>query len=201
MTVVLGGTDPSGATPLEPDDLEGLIPSDVATRGDLDRAELENIVEARTWAFGRRWDPERLLRVEVLRDLHRRMFRDVWRWAGELRRRETSIGVAPEMVAVELRVLVDDAAFWLANGTYDPDEAVLRFHHRLVQVHAFRNGNGRHARFCADLLARGLGLRPYTWGGRDLTDATAAREAYLTALRAMDRNRDDVVPLRHFARA
>lgn len=201
MTVVLGGTDPPGATPLEPDDLDGLIPSDIATRGDLDRAELENIVDARTWAVGRRWEPDRVLRVEVLRDLHRRMFRDVWRWAGELRRRETSIGVAPEVVTIELRNLVDDTAFWLANGTYDLDEAVLRFHHRLVQVHAFRNGNGRHARFCADLLARGLRLPPYTWGGQDLADATAARAAYLTALRAMDANRDEFGPLRDFARA
>ena len=201
MTRPLGGADPPGATPLTPDELAGLIPTDVATRADLDEVELENIVAARTWAATRTWSPERLLTREAVFDLHRRMFGEVWRWAGTQRRRETSIGVAPEAIGVELRNLLDDTLVWIEHTTYDADVAALRCHHRLVQIHVFPNGNGRHARLCADLLARALGRAPFTWGGTELTRADAARAAYLRALRAMDADRDDVGPLLAFARA
>ena len=198
---MLGGPDPPGATPLSADEIDGLLPADVATRADLDEAELENIVAARVWAATRAWSAIGILTREALFDLHRRMFGDVWRWAGSQRRRETSIGVAPETIGVELRNLLDDATTWIQYGTYVADEVALRFHHRLVQIHVFPNGNGRHARFAADLLARALGRPPFTWGGRELVDAGAAREAYLRALRAMDADRDDVAPLLAFARS
>lgn len=198
--LVLGGADAPGATPLGPDEVEGLIPTHVAARGDLDAAELENIVAARLWAARRSWPPERLLRVDRLREVHRRMFGDVWRWAGTLRRRDTNIGVPWPAIPVALRDLVDDATVWLAAGTYPPDVAVLRFHHRLVLVHPFPNGNGRHARFYADLLARELGRPPFTWGGVRGFDPVAARAAYLAAVRAMDADPDDVEPLLAFAR-
>ena len=197
---MLGGTDPPGATPLTHDDLVGLIPLDVVTRGDLDAVEAANILRARLWARSRSFGIVRLLRRELVFDVHRRMFGDVWRWAGTQRRRETSIGVDPLTIAVALRDLLDDTRAWVDHGTYQPDEAAVRFHHRLVQIHVFPNGNGRHARFCADLLARDLGRPFFTWGGSALVDADALRAEYLRALRAMDADRDDVGPLLAFAR-
>lgn len=190
--------DPVGATPLTDDDLEGLIPTDVATRGDLDRAELENIVEARTWAAGRTWKPDTVLDSHTLADLHRRMFRQVWRWAGKWRSRETSIGIAPERIQTELRMLVDDALAWTEFTTYPADEIAIRFHHRLVFIHPFPNGNGRHARLAADLLMRSLGQPVFTWSQRP--GVLPDRKRYREALQAMDRDREDVARLLKFAR-
>ena len=195
------GADPPGATPLPDDDRLGLIPTDVATRADLNLVEAENVAAARAWAATRAWTVEGLLRADVLHRLHRRMYGDVWRWAGALRRRETNIGVAPTTIAVALRDLLDDATAWVRFGTFDADVIALRFHHGLVQIHVYPNGNGRHARFCADLFARALDRPPFSWGGRELGDPGAARDRYLTALRRMDADRDDVAALLAFARA
>jgi Fic-DOC domain mobile mystery protein B len=197
----LGGDDPPGATPLTDDDRVGLIPTDVATRGDLNDVEAANISVARTWATTRSWTAESLLRDSTLRDLHRRMYEQVWRWAGTYRRRDTNIGVEWATIPVALRDLLDDAQAWVTYATFEPDVLALRFHHRLVQVHAFPNGNGRHARLVTDLLARALDRPAFTWGGADLTDVGAARAAYLNALRAMNADREDVVALLAFARA
>jgi len=190
--------DPVGATPLTDEDLEGLIPTDVATRGDLDRAELENIVEARTWAAGRTWKPDTVLDSHTLADLHHRMFGQVWRWAGKWRSRETSIGIAPERIQTELRMLVDDALAWTEFTTYTADEIAVRFHHRLVFIHPFPNGNGRHARLAADVLMRSLGQPVFTWSQRP--GVLPDRKRYREALQAMDRDREDVTRLLKFAR-
>jgi len=199
MTARLPGPpDPLGATPLTIEDLEGLIPTDLATRGDLDRAELENILEARAWASRRRWKPEGLLDRYALADLHRRMFGQVWRWAGTWRSRETSIGISHPLIQTELRTLVDDALAWAEFATYPPDEIAVRFHHRLVFIHPFPNGNGRHARLAADLLAGSLGQPVFSWSQRpgELPD----RRGYREALQALDRDRDDITRLLKFAR-
>ena len=183
------------------DDLDGLIPTDIATRADLDLAELENIVEARVWATGRTWTAASLLDAQALRDLHRRMFGHVWRWAGTWRRRETNIGAAPEAIQVQLRELLDDTRVWIEHGTYPADEITLRFHHRLVLLHPFPNGNGRHARLCADLLTRPLGRPAFTWSGGELGRVDETRERYLAALRVMDHDHDDIAALLAFARS
>jgi Fic-DOC domain mobile mystery protein B len=170
----------------------------VATRGDLDRAELENILEARTWAASRTWKPDDLLDSYALADLHHRMFAQVWRWAGKWRSRETSIGIAPEHIQTDLRILVDDARAWTEFTTYPADEIAVRFHHRLVFIHPFPNGNGRHARLAADLLVRSLGRPVFTWS--QLPGVLPDRERYREALQALDRDRDDVIRLLDFAR-
>jgi len=170
----------------------------VATRGDLDRAELENILEARTWAASRTWKPDDLLDSYALADLHHRMFAQVWRWAGKWRSRETSIGIAPEHIQTDLRILVDDARAWTEFSTYPADEIAIRFHHRLVFIHPFPNGNGRHARLAADLLVRSLGCPFFTWS--QLPGVLPDRKRYREALQALDRDRDDVIRLLDFAR-
>ncbi|MDT8323790.1 MAG: mobile mystery protein B [Bacteroidota bacterium] len=176
---------PPGATPVTGDDLEGLLLSHVATRKDLDFWEFRNILKAEEWAFTVR--AEQLLREDFLRELHRRMYGDVWNWAGDFRRRQTNIGVPPAQIREQLRVLLDDATFWIANRTWPSDELLARFHHRLVWIHPFRNGNGRHARLMADVLAvRHLGVPALTWGSADLSNQGKDRERYIRALKDAD---------------
>jgi Fic-DOC domain mobile mystery protein B len=176
---------PPGATPMTGDDLEGLLLPHVATRKDLDFWEFRNILKAEEWAFTAQ--AEEILREDYVRELHRRMYGDVWNWAGDFRRRQTNIGVQPAQIREQLRILLDDAAFWIANRTWPPDELLTRFHHRLVWIHPFRNGNGRHARLMADVLAvRHLGVSALTWGSADLSNQGKDRERYIRALKDAD---------------
>ena len=148
-------TEPDkAATPLTPEEMRHLIPAHVAHRRDLNAVEQENIARAQEWAmYGRR---RGLLSEKFLRDLHRRMLGDVWRWAGRFRTSQRNIGIDYWLIATELRQLLDDAKAWIEYNTYAPDEIAVRFHHRLVLIHPFPNGNGRHARLMADLLAMGI---------------------------------------------
>ena len=174
------------ATPLGPEEREGLIPSYITLRRELNEAEQANILEAEQWAFARRRD---VLSEDFLKRLHKRMFGRVWRWAGEFRRTKRNIGVDPMHIAIKLRELLDDCRFWIAHATYPPNEIAARFHHRLVLIHPFANGNGRHGRLATDLLLVALGQPRFSWGSANLVDANETRKAYVKALRAAD-NRD-----------
>jgi Fic-DOC domain mobile mystery protein B len=184
------------ATPLTPEEMRDLIPAHVAYRRELNEAEQENIVRAQEWALNRRRDP---LSEKFVKDLHRRMLGDVWRWAGKFRTSERNIGIDYWQIPVALRQLLDDAKAWIEFGSYPPDEIAVRFHHRLVQIHPFPNGNGRHSRLMADLLAMQLGRERFSWGRGSLRTAGAARARYVEALRAADDH--DIAPLLVFARA
>lgn len=190
--------EPDGATPLDPDEQEGLLPTWIATRGDLNAAERDNVAGGMAWAR-RRLRRADLFSVSFCMDLHRRMFGDVWSWAGGVRRTERNIGVDPREIAVALRVALDDARHWVDHGTWLPDELAARFHHRLVAIHPFPNGNGRWARAMADLLLEHLGAEPFSWGRTSLTDAGEARRRYIDALCAADRL--DITPLLIFVRS
>jgi Fic-DOC domain mobile mystery protein B len=198
--------EPEGATPLDADDLGGLIPSWVASRSDLNVAEQENIVAAMVWAFTARntWTADRILRRDTLVNLHRRMFGDVWRWAGTWRQRQTNIGVEPRRVLTDLDELLGDVRAQTADPArlaWAADEIGVRFHHRLVTIHPFPNGNGRHARLAADLLVHALGRPRFSWGsGRDLINSSESRSSYLHGLRIADRE-FDYAPLLAFARS
>ena len=194
-------TDPlfdqdDAATPLTPEEQEGLIPSYITLRHELNEAEQANILEAEEWAFARKRD---VLDEKFLKGLHKRMFGRVWRWAGEFRLTERNIGVAPYRIGVDLRNLLDDCRYWVEHGTYPPDEVAARFHHRLVWIHPFPNGNGRHARLATDLLLAGLGQPRFSWGRVSLVDASETRRAYVAALRAADGH--DIQPLLDFVRS
>ena len=186
--------EPNNATPLTPDEREALRPTWIATRADLNAAEAENIASGAAWARRGRRD---ILTDKYIRALHRRMFMDVWRWAGEYRHTERNIGIEPYRIAVEVRLLLDDAKFWIKNETHGPIEIAIRLHHRLVFVHPFPNGNGRHSRLMADLLAARLGHSSFSWGRSNLIEIGEARERYISALRAADNN--DIEPLIDFA--
>ncbi len=187
--MTIAGGDPEGATPLTDEELDGLIPDHVATRAELDVVEFEGIIEALPWArnVARRSHPTDLLTVSFLMALHRRMFRDVWRWAGMFRRRETNIGADPGLLPGRVKVILDDASYWHDHGTFDRAEIAARLHHRLVAVHPFPNGNGRCTRLLVDCYLAACGAPPLTWGGAADGDAPeVVRAAYLAALRAAD---------------
>lgn len=173
------------ATPLSEEEREGLIPSYITLRGELNEAEQANILEAQEWAFGRK---RNVLDERFLNNLHRRMFGNVWRWGGQYRRTGKNVGVDAYRIPLELRQLIDDCQFWIEHETYAPDEISARFHHRLVWIHPYPNGNGRHARLATDLLLRTLGREPFSWGSANLVDPSQTRAQYVAALRDADRH-------------
>ena len=196
MTESLFREDDDANTPLDAEEMQQLIPSYITLRRELNEAEQVNIAHASKWLSSRRSDP---LDEVFLRELHRRMFGQVWRWAGHYRKTARNIGVDANRVRMDTAQVIDDARFWVANGTYVPDEIAVRFSHRLVAIHPFPNGNGRLSRMAGDLLAVQLGRPQFSWGSHSLTDANVTRAAYIAALRAADAH--DLGPLILFARS
>ena len=176
---------PDGATQLTPAEEEGLIPSHITKRSELNSLEQANILQAESWLLTRRRKPDPLDPV-FLKELHRRMFGGVWKWAGTYRKSDRNIGIHWPMISIELETLCRDAAFWKSESVYPPDELAVRFHHRLVWIHCYPNGNGRHARLAGDLLMMSLGGRRFTWGGSSLEAPTDVRRTYIDALRKAD---------------
>jgi Fic-DOC domain mobile mystery protein B len=127
------------------------------------------------------------------------MFDRVWRWAGKYRTTERNLGVKPFEIEPALRQALDDARYWIEHKSFPPDEIAVRFHHRLVSVHPFPNGNGRWSRLAADVLITQLGGARFTWGGANLQAAGDARKRYIEALHAADKH--DLEPLIGFARS
>ena len=201
MSVRNIGPEPTGATPIDDDDLAGLIPEFVATRADLNQVEFENITKALPWAYGRarRVGTEGVLSYGFMLDLHRRMFGDVWAWAGTLRRRITNIGVEPSQIATQSHLLLDDARSWHRESVYGSDELAARIHGRLVSIHPFPNGNGRSTRLMADLYLTAAGSAPFSWGESRLDEEDAGRAAYIRAL-VVAVETDDYTELVRFAR-
>jgi Fic-DOC domain mobile mystery protein B len=189
--------EPDGATPLTPEEQLHLIPAHIAYRHELNEAEQENITRAQDWALGRRGRD--LLNEKFIQDLHKRMLGDVWRWAGKFRTSQRNIGMDYWLIPVELRQLLQDCQAWIEFGTYPADEIAVRLHHRLVLIHPFPNGNGRHARLMADLLAIQLGRERFSWGRDSLRNAGDVRARYIEALRAADSH--NLARLLTFARA
>ena len=176
------------ATALSPTERDQLLQSWITTRAELNEAEAENIINGATWARRRRaTDATDLLNENYVKALHKHMFGDVWSWAGAYRQRESNIGnVEPHRIQVEVQALFNDVEYWVKHQTYDRDEIAVRLHHRLVVIHPFVNGNGRHTRLMADLLVTKLGGEPFSWGAGELGDTGPLRERYMAALRAAD---------------
>lgn len=182
MIDVLGPQD-DAATPLSPEERDGLRLSYITLRSELNEAEQANILEAESWAFTRKRD---VLDERMLNTLHKRMFGNVWKWAGRFRTSEKNIGVHPSHIGPDLRALLDDCRYQVEHGSYPADEIAARFHHRLVFIHPYPNGNGRHGRLATDLLLASLGQPRFSWGSENLIDANVIRKDYVAALRAAD---------------
>ena len=176
---------PEGGTPLDPNEIEGLLLDHITTIEELNRWEQENIQSAISWLTQRR--SSEILNEEFICLLHEKMYGKVWQWAGSYRKTEKSIGVNHYKIPNELRSLLNDIQYWIENKTYSQDEIAYRFHHKLVLIHLFPNGNGRHARLMTEILQEEiLGQKPFTWGAEDLNKATQSRKKYIAALKAAD---------------
>jgi len=184
------------ATPITPAERDGLIPTHVTLRSELNELEQQNIADANGWAVERK---RNVLDEAFLRGLHRRMFDKVWRWAGEYRKTERNLGVKPHLIQPDLIQAIREARDWIEHKSYEPDELAVRFHHRIVVVHPFPNGNGRWSRLAADLLVMSLNGVRFSWGSASLQTKGGARDAYIAALRAADAH--DLKPLVAFARS
>jgi Fic-DOC domain mobile mystery protein B len=176
-----------GQTPLDEEEKEGLLIPSIATRGELDEFEQQNIEQAVQWTFGRSFKPETVFTEDFVRLLHKRMFGEVWAWAGTFRKTNKNIGIDKWQIPIELRCLLDDVRYWHENNTYPPDEIAVRFKNRIVRIHCFANGNGRHSRLIADIIIEKIYKLPvFSWGAVQLSGEGDARAAYLRAVKAAD---------------
>lgn len=177
---------PPGATPLDPDDAAALIPGHLTTREQLNDWEALNIREGEEWAFGRQH--KNILSISFMQALHKQLFGGTWAWAGKTRTKETlPVGIAPEKIEIELKKLCQDVETQIKHKSWKIDEIAARFHHRLVYIHPFTNGNGRFSRTMADLLLVQNGSEKFTWGAGDLISVGEQRDRYIDALQSADR--------------
>lgn len=187
-----------GQTPLDEDEKEGLLIHSITTRGELDEFEQLNIEKALQWTINKKWKSHYILSEDFVKDLHRRMFNQVWTWAGEYRRTNKNIGVDKYQIGISLRQLLDDCSYWVANKTYSDEEIAIQFKNRLVKIYCFPNGNGRHSRLMADIIIGHIFGKPvFTWNRTNLNKKSEARLNYLKAIRAADNG--DIKQLIDFA--
>jgi Fic-DOC domain mobile mystery protein B len=191
----------AGATPIQPDDQKKLIPTWIQSRDDLNVAEEDNIASGLAWAQRRKSKPLAIATDAFSRRLHKAMFGKVWKWAGEYRQVELEgIGVPRWQIASKSAELFDQFVYWIENNSFPPDEIAVRFHHQIVFLHAYTNGNGRHSRMMGDLLVESLGAEPFTWGSGNLQDDTGElRKVYIATLKKADKG--DIADLLAFARS
>lgn len=188
-----------GQTPLNEEEKEGLLIKSVTTRGELDELEQLNIEKAIEWTLYNKFNRDKILTEDFIKSVHKRMLENVWKWAGTFRKSEKNIGVDWVKIGVELRMLLDDTNFWIDNNTYPPDEIAIRFKHRLVNIHCFPNGNGRHSRIMADIIIESIfGKEVFTWNNSNLVKPDSARNEYIDSIRKADNG--VIEPLLVFAR-
>lgn len=188
----------AGQTPIDEDERQGLKIKSISTMGELDIFEQQNIEDAMEWLYGKSFKLEKILDVDFMLRIHYRMFKDVWKWAGQFRKSNKNIGVPFYEIRQHLQTLVDDCKFWIANKSYLPEEIAIRFKHRLVSIHLFPNGNGRHSRLMADILIHTLDENQvFTWGSATLKHGED-RIAYIKALKAADNG--NLQPLIQFSK-
>jgi Fic-DOC domain mobile mystery protein B len=188
-----------GQTPIDEDEKEGLLIKSISTRGELDEFEQYNIEKAIQWTLGKKWKSDHILSEKFVKEVHYKMFNEVWLWAGDFRKTNKNIGVDKHQIGLSLRQLIDDTKYWLANNTYPDDEIAIRFKHGIVKIHCFPNGNGRHSRLMADIIISQIFEKPiFTWNRVNLNSRSEGRSNYLNAIKTADKG--DIKPLVEFAR-
>ena len=188
-----------GQTSLDEDEKEGLRIKSITTQGELDEFEQLNIEKAVEWTIHANLKPEKILTEKFVKDLHKKMYGDVWKWAGEFRRSEKNIGIRWTQIGIELKNLLDDTKYWIENNTFSPEEISIKFKHRIVSIHCFPNGNGRHSRMLADIIMESIfGREPFTWRQSNMVKANETRKQYIDALRKADNG--NIKPLIKFAK-
>jgi Fic-DOC domain mobile mystery protein B len=188
-----------GQTPLDEGEKEGLKIKSITTQGELDEFEQLNIEKAVEWTIHSKLKPEKILTEKFIKDLHRKMFGDVWKWAGEFRKSDKNIGVKWIQIGLELKYLLDDTKYWIDNKTCSPEEISIRFKHRIVAIHCFPNGNGRHSRMMADIIVASVfGKEIFSWHKSNMVKANEIRKEYIAALIKADNG--NINPLIEFAK-
>jgi Fic-DOC domain mobile mystery protein B len=189
-----------GQTPLDEEEKEDLLIRTISTHAELDEFEQANILEAIKWSMRFRSSMDEVLSIGFIREIHRRMFSEVWAWAGSFRLSNKNLGVDTVIIQEELYKLIQDCTFWIKHQVYAEDEIAVRYTYRMVSIHPFPNGNGRHSRICGDILvSQVLGQPVFTWGGQGIGTRGESRDKYLQALQQADRG--DLGPLISFARS
>lgn len=192
MGLNIANTD--GQTPLDEEEKEDLLINSISTRAELNEFEQKNIEDAIQWSLTRKFKAAQILSESFIKDLHKRMYGSVWKWAGQYRKTNKNIGVDKLEISTTLRSLIDDAKYWLENSVYEPDEFAIRFKHRLVSIHCFPNGNGRHSRMIADIIIEKIYKQPvFSWGESCFSEETDIRDKYLKALRKADKGNFDLL--------
>lgn len=177
-----------GATPLDPDEITGLIPRHITTHSQLNEWEQNNILEAELWVVQHAWPIDLILEQSFIQQLHKKMFDKTWRWAGNFRKTDKNIGIDWHIITIQLKNTLEDVRYQIQNQSYAVDEIAARFHHRMVSIHSFANGNGRHARLLTDALLLSLKQSRFTWGRVNLVKNSQTRMQYIQALRAADKH-------------
>lgn len=189
-----------GQTPIDEDEKEGLLIETITTKGELDEFEQQSIEEALQWVFGKKFKAKEVFTEKFICILHKRMYGHVWAWAGDFRKTNKNIGIDKFQIPMNLKVLCDDALYWIENQTYSPEEIAIRFKHRIVSIHCFPNGNGRHSRMMGDIIIEKIfDQEPFSWGAVNLSKANDSRAAYLKAVKQADQG--NYQPLLDFARS
>lgn len=179
-----------GQTPIDPSEAESLVIKSITTQKELDEFEQLYIQKAILWTYAKRLKKEQLLSEKFILDLHKKMYGDVWKWAGRYRTTEKNLGVKFYQIPVELKSLLDDCLYWIENKIFPEEEIAIRFKHKLVSIYCFSNGNGRHSRLMADLIMEKLFNQSFfTWGGRNLVKQSEHRNSYIRAVRLADQNK------------
>lgn len=187
-----------GQTPLSEEEKEGLLIKGITTHEELDEHEQLNIEKAIAWTIQRKFTSDKILTAQFVKNLHKKMFSDVWAWAGVFRKSEKNIGIEWIKIGIELKYLLDDTKYWIENKTYSPAEIAIRFKHKLVSIHCFPNGNGRHSRIMADIIIESVfGQDVFSWHYSDMVKADETRKKYILAMRAGDKG--NINPLLEFA--
>ncbi|WP_299549012.1 mobile mystery protein B [Seonamhaeicola sp.] len=188
-----------GQTPLDEEEKEGLKIKSITTQEELDEFEQLNIEKAVEWTIHTKLRSENILTEKFIKNLHKRMYSDVWKWAGEFRQTEKNIGIPWVQITIELKNLLDDTKYWIENKTYSPEEVAIRFKHRIVSIHCFPNGNGRHSRMMADIIIESIfGREVFSWHQSNMVKANKIRKEYIDALKKADNG--NIEPLITFAK-
>ena len=188
----------AGQTLINEEEKDGLMHTMISLQSELDELEQYNIQKALLWTLSLKVSKETLFSEDFIKRLHKKMFGEVWKWAGSFRKSDKNIGVNWHKIGIDLKTLLDDALFWVNNSSFAPEEIALRLKHRLVAIHCFPNGNGRHSRIMADLVIEKIYRKPpFPWYFSKNTDVKAIRKKYINALKSADKG--DIKPLIEFA--
>jgi len=162
----------------------------IRRKTEMDHVELDAMVRAQT-KYLARIGPDTRLTASLLCQMHRGWLGDIYEWAGRYRTVELAkagfqwppaFRVPANMESFE-KATLGRCTPCLPGPLVEVAGRVARVHADLLLIYPFRDGNGRLARWVADLMAlqAGLPAPDYAFIGRG---AKASRAAYLDAVRS-----------------